>query len=340
MIPLLIHLDIRDQFARLEWEQRKRLLQATAVMSEDGPSKWTFPPAEITLGRDRFENVQPFEYNRVKMQVPEGENDYINASMIKLGRFNYIAAQAPMESTVTHFWNMIDRYHRKDINLRIVMLTNFHEFNEQKCYTYFPEDLGTIADYESRPTDTDYQRLYRIETASVTDEARTANYTQRTLKVKKTGLIKQLEIRRDHNFREFEVEHAHFHGWQDSSVPQGIAKDGLIAMIRALFDYPEQATLVVHDSAGVGRTGVYIALDMLLCGLDNGTWSSETSGEEADEEEDPIFAVVNNLRKQRINMVQNEAQYAFLYEVLRVEWIRKFGKKAKSPTIAATDWSS
>jgi protein-tyrosine phosphatase len=80
---------------------------------------------------------------------------------------------------------------------------------------------------------------------------------------------------------------------------------------------------IVHCSAGVGRTGTFIALEFLIGELQGGAWEGWDQGPMA--HSDPIYDTVNQLRMQRKTMVQAYEQYAFLYEVLRKIWEEKYG---------------
>jgi protein-tyrosine phosphatase len=80
---------------------------------------------------------------------------------------------------------------------------------------------------------------------------------------------------------------------------------------------------IVHCSAGVGRTGTFVALEFLMGELQGGAWEGWDEGPMA--HTDPIYETVNQLRMQRKTMVQAYEQYAFLYEVLQKVWEEKYG---------------
>lgn len=101
--------------------------------------------------------------------------------------------------------------------------------------------------------------------------------------------------------------------WPDHSKPQADTRAALLQLIKtSASKCPPGTPRVVHCSAGVGRTGTFIALDHLLQELDSGQLLNVT-----DPETDPVFETVNQLREQRMMMVYNEMQLQFLYEVLR-----------------------
>jgi len=85
-------LEIHGQFIDLEWQQRNRLAQGLQAPAPDTSSQWARVSGEDVAKRNRYMNVDPFVNNRVRLKVPEGHSDYINASPIKL---KSIGAQAP-----------------------------------------------------------------------------------------------------------------------------------------------------------------------------------------------------------------------------------------------------
>lgn len=118
------------------------------------------------------------------------------------------------------------------------------------------------------------------------------------------------------------VWHFLFAGWADYSKPEGSDREALLELIKlsAAKSGPDNPR-VVHCSAGVGRTGTFIALDHLLQELESGQLLQV-----ADPETDPVFETVNQMREQRMMMVYNEMQMQFIYEVLREQTDIKLGK--------------
>lgn len=146
------------------------------------------------------------------------------------------------------------------------------------------------------------------------------------------------------------VWHLLYEAWPDYFLPEDINRASLLSLIRLSADRADSAAFahsgqrnprIVHCSAGVGRSGTFIALDFLLTELEEGALDAPPYGTEASgvvgqseseeqeelllqaEEYDPVFAVVDQLRRQRMMMVQSEAQFAFLYEVLREKWLER-----------------
>ncbi|KAL2256994.1 hypothetical protein VTK26DRAFT_797 [Humicola hyalothermophila] len=138
--------DIENKFTELVWRERDRVLQSINNPSPD--FRWARVTGPHLRLLDRYMNIQPWHNNRVKLQVPEGHVDYINASPIVLEPTThpgasapgeparYIAMQGPKQSSVDHVWRMVvEQLGNPGV---IVMLTETHEGHLEKCYPYFP----------------------------------------------------------------------------------------------------------------------------------------------------------------------------------------------------------
>lgn len=270
--------------------------------------------------------MEPFAANRIHLQVPEGENDYINASPITLGKRKYIATQGPKDTGVGHFWRMVQE---QNVGV-VVMLTQTHEAGKEKCWAYFPVGDG------------DEERVVRaeeegwkgeVELEAVRDDAQARSQ------------VRQLKLRTSKDGAETverDVHHLLFAGWPDFLVPEGEDRAALVELVRmsaALSSSSSAASLesslpqalasvdparprIVHCSAGVGRSGTFIALDYLLHLLHTGEL------DRLSDDDDPIVEIVDSLRQQRMMMVQGEGQFMFLYEVLRELWLARANSQA------------
>ncbi|KAK3611221.1 hypothetical protein CHS0354_002117 [Potamilus streckersoni] len=229
---------------------------------------------------NRYKSMYPYDFNRVVLkrdltQSTENldESDYINASHIKdyEGRRKYIACQGPTDKTIYDFWWMI---WQEKIEC-IVMLTNLVEMGKVKCKQYWPEEGEAV--YGSVKV-----KLIRVEAGP--------EYVKRSLDITVGDKSRR-------------VAQFHYKAWPDKDVPDtawslvGFWKDVRKRKICG------EGPMVVHCSAGVGRTGTFIALDIICNDV------SET-GHVA------IMRCVDNLREQRVNMVQTANQYMFLHEVV------------------------
>lgn len=207
----------------------------------------------------------------------------------------------------------------KDVAV-IVMLTQTFEAGREKCAQYFPlnaEQASMIlSEEESDPsmTDESTQEEPREPIGKVT-------LLESTSDAKSRSEIRKLELTIGSESKI--VWHFLFAGWPDYSKPEGSDREALLELIKLSASKaggPENPR-VVHCSAGVGRTGTFIALDHLLQELESGQLLQV-----ADPETDPVFETVNQMREQRMMMVYNEMQMQFIYEVLREQTDIKLGK--------------
>nr|XP_036860605.1 receptor-type tyrosine-protein phosphatase C [Manis javanica] len=238
--------------------------------------------------KNRYVDILPYDYNRVELSDVNGDagSNYINASYIdgfKEPR-KYIAAQGPRDETVDDFWRMI--WEQKATV--IVMVTRCEEGNRNKCAEYWPSvEQGTRAFGDIIVKVTEYKRCpdYIIQKLNITNK-----------REKATGR---------------EVTHVQFTSWPDHGVPED---PHLLLKLRRrvnAFSNFFSGPVVVHCSAGVGRTGTYIGIDAMLEGL------------EAENKVD-VYGYVVKLRRQRCLMVQVEAQYILIHQAL-VEY-NQFGE--------------
>lgn len=201
----------------------------------------------------------------------------------------------------------------------IVMLTQTFEGGREKCSQYFPLDLNqpamALSAEESDPFVSD-------ESDGQEDAGIVGKVTllETTFDPKAHSEIRKLELTIGSESKI--VWHFLFAGWADYSKPEGDDRQALLELItlsasKCSTDNPR----VVHCSAGVGRTGTFIALDHLLRELESGQLLRVT-----DSETDPVFETVNQMREQRMMMVYNEMQMQFIYEVLRERTDVKLGK--------------
>ncbi|KIW00933.1 uncharacterized protein PV09_07673 [Verruconis gallopava] len=304
--------DIQAKFIDLEWQQRTRIAEGKQPNST---SQWVFLPSDTTLPRNRYANVEVFANNRVKLKVPEGHSDYINASPIKLKttksntQKNFIATQGPKEGIHGHIWRMV--WQECPGPAVIVMLTQTHEAGREKCFQYFPLNMEnpTMDITEDDEFNDDFKASLTLK-GITEDEA-----TQST--------IREMELKTESGESKT-IWHLLFTGWPDFSIPEDDSRDALVRLIQLSAEKNANADSprIVHCSAGVGRSGTFIALDWLISELEEGGF------DDLDDENDPIVDLVDALRQQRMMMVQSEAQFHFLYDLTRQLWNdRQEGRK-------------
>ncbi|XP_049911395.1 receptor-type tyrosine-protein phosphatase C isoform X2 [Epinephelus moara] len=245
-------------------------------------SRFTVKEAKkpCNVPKNRYVDILPYDYNRVQLTTGNGEAgcDYINASFIDGYKESkkYIAAQGPKEETVSDFWRMV----WEQQSSIIVMVTRCEEGNRVKCAQYWP---STEREAE----------IFEEFIVKLNSEDYCPDYTIRRL---------TLTNKREKN-SEREVTHIQFMSWPDHGVP---GEPHLLLKLRRrvnAFKNFFSGPIVVHCSAGVGRTGTYIGIDAMMEGL------------EAEGRVD-IYGYVVRLRRQRCLMVQVEAQYILIHQAL------------------------
>nr|XP_033789914.1 receptor-type tyrosine-protein phosphatase mu isoform X4 [Geotrypetes seraphini] len=243
---------------------------------EGQSASWDSAKKDENRMKNRYGNIIAYDHSRVRLQPLEGESnsDYINGNYIDgYHRPNhYIATQGPMQETVYDFWRMV--WHENTAS--IVMVTNLVEVGRVKCCKYWPDDTEIYKDV----------KVTLIETELL------AEYVIRTFAVEKRGAD---EIR--------EIRQFHFTGWPDHGVPYHAT--GLLGFVRQVKSKspPNAGPLVVHCSAGAGRTGCFIVIDIMLD-------MAEREGVV------DIYNCVRELRSRRVNMVQTEEQYVFIHDAI------------------------
>uniref|UniRef100_A0A8C1T298 Receptor-type tyrosine-protein phosphatase S n=1 Tax=Cyprinus carpio TaxID=7962 RepID=A0A8C1T298_CYPCA len=226
--------------------------------------------------KNRLVNIMPYESTRVCLQPIRGVegSDYINASFIDGYRQQkaYIATQGPLAETTEDFWRMLWE-HNSTI---VVMLTKLREMGREKCHQYWPAERSARYQY------------------FVVDPMAEYNMPQYILREFKVTDARDGQSR---TVRQFQ-----FTDWPEQGVPK--SGEGFIDFIGQVHKTKEQfgqdGPISVHCSAGVGRTGVFITLSIVL----------ERMRYEGVVD---IFQTVKMLRTQRPAMVQTEDQYQFCY---------------------------
>ncbi|KAL4991378.1 protein-tyrosine phosphatase-like protein [Aspergillus falconensis] len=306
-------LDIRHKFEELEYMQGTRILEGSRA--NDPSHRWALDADPEVRARNRYANVQAWANSRIRLRVPEGECDFINASPIVLRdsvsqeERKYIATQGPRLDDLYHFWNMV--FHETEDVAVVVMLTQTMEAGREKCSQYFPLELENPTMYLRQDNSGPCVESKEQELGDG-DALGQITLVESTWNPECRSEVRQLQL--TFGSKSKAVWHFLFAGWADYSKPVGEDRDALLHLIKlsASKASSSQNPRIVHCSAGVGRTGTFIALDHLLQELESGQLLKVT-----DEEIDPVFEAVNLMREQRMMMVYNEMQLIFIYEVLR-----------------------
>uniref|UniRef100_A0AAQ4PJE8 protein-tyrosine-phosphatase n=1 Tax=Gasterosteus aculeatus aculeatus TaxID=481459 RepID=A0AAQ4PJE8_GASAC len=257
---------------------------------EGQSAPWDSAKKDENRMKNRYGNIIAYDHSRVRLQPQDGDggSDYINANYVDV--ILYISG--PMQETAYDFWRMV----WQENTAAIVMVTNLvevgrvsshrhtHSISQSasvrspsvKCCKYWPDDTEIYGD----------MKVTLIETQLLSE------YVIRTFAVEKRGVA---EIR--------EIRQFHFTGWPDHGVP--LHATGLLGFIRRIkAKNPTTAgPTVVHCSAGAGRTGCFIVVDIMLD-------MAEREGVV------DIYNCVRELRARRVNMVQTEEQYVFIHDAI------------------------
>uniref|UniRef100_U3DLS7 Receptor-type tyrosine-protein phosphatase S n=1 Tax=Callithrix jacchus TaxID=9483 RepID=U3DLS7_CALJA len=269
--------DMAEHTERLKANDSLKLSQEYESIDPGQQFTWEHSNLEVNKPKNRYANVIAYDHSRVILQPIEGivGSDYINANYVDGYRRQnaYIATQGPLPETFGDFWRMV----WEQRSATIVMMTRLEEKSRIKCDQYWP----------NRGTET-----YGFIQVTLLDTIELATFCVRTFSLHKNGSSEKREV------RQFQ-----FTAWPDHGVPE--YPTPFLAFLRRVktCNPPDAGPIVVHCSAGVGRTGCFIVIDAMLERI-------------KPEKTVDVYGHVTLMRSQRNYMVQTEDQYSFIHEAL------------------------
>ncbi|CAD6191262.1 unnamed protein product [Caenorhabditis auriculariae] len=256
--------------------------------------------SHLHYARNRYRDILPYDHNRVTIQKgDENPDGYMNASFIQVpgGETKFIAAQAPLPATLDEWWKMIDE-HQVYV---IVILCKLVEMNKIKCERYWPAEVETSEIFG------DYEITLEKEQTFEDDEYLLRVLTMRNLETDGVREIHQL----------------HYREWPDHGCPSG--EKQLLNMVEEMVALHERTSatspILVHCSAGVGRTGTIIAVNHIRERMKAAKL-------------DPVdlYQLVLTLRRQRASMVQTQDQFQFVHKCVATYFRQHLGIPEPEPT--------
>jgi receptor-type tyrosine-protein phosphatase F len=278
--------------------------------------------APANFNKNRYRNVLALDSTRVELPPDEDRGDYINANWIS-GTFDdqphrFIATQGPLDETAADFWRMVWRY-RVGV---IVMLAKQIEGNRVKCSTYWPGLVSNYARYSFRGPEEGF--TVELELKSTEKNPLSG------------AVLRQFLMTRLDTGEERSIMHFQHVDWPDHGIPEttdefleleaettqanlavasqnlGKLSDELRAQLSSGTQVDaERPPIVVHCSAGIGRTGSYVLIENVLERLEHDLRRRPNR--------EPRVNLVNEflrLRRQRDGMVQTEEQYLFCWKAV------------------------
>ncbi|PAV82883.1 hypothetical protein WR25_21151 [Diploscapter pachys] len=289
-ISLLQHLDPNTNKTGLAEEFEKVPTNESYLSKREGKR-------DVNVNKNRYKNIVPYDHTRVVLkevgQNP-GDTDYINANYIRipggpplylLSDKVYISTQGCLPHTVVDFWKMVWQE-----NCRVIVMTTKEiERAKSKCERYWPDlnferKIGLLL-------------IKNVEEIVVKNDVNEDSYIKRKLVVTNGDSPPR------------ELSHLQFVSWPDLGCPDH--PEHVLDFLDAVDDAWEKtpnpkSPIVVHCSAGIGRTGTFIVIDVLLNQIKKRGRSCPID----------IPKTVECIRGQRSGMVQTEAQYCFLYKAI------------------------
>lgn len=262
--------------------------------------------------KNRFMSVLANEYSRVRLS--KDDSLYINANHVNGNIFNvkhnYVACQAPLPDCICEFWEMV---YEQNSSIIVMLASEINESGKEF------DDLDPFSDYQKRRRVDQYwpNENESIQYGNLIIESKSVNTFQN-----ETLIIREFSIEKKggdkHN-----IQMLHFYGWPDMGVPD---MEPFLKLLNRINEYiysnPQQGPIILHCLAGVGRTGTFAAIHLILTQVKNFL----NDNFECNSKYFPfnIYKTVMELKRARVGMVQEQEQYFFIYSAI-IEGCKKLG---------------
>jgi len=292
--------EFKDNMNKRNFELEYKLLRRLTESQMHAQCLKEYNPEIAKL--NRYNNIIPFKHTMVELPGkgdPETKNEadtYINASFISTSKKDdtkaFIATQGPVEASKSHFWRMV---WVNNVSV-VIMLCNFKENGKAQCDNYWCDKTGQ-SPFESEGL--------RVKLLEENDMGKDVHY--RKFSVENTNPDEPSEPKT--------VVHYQWLGWPDHGIPKDDDFDSIENLLSIMHEEKKKAIsgpIVIHCSAGIGRTGTLLSifnLDMVLKG------NLKKKGDEK-KIRLSVFGTVRRLREQRWGMVNTKDQYSLVYKFI------------------------
>ncbi|XP_071490732.1 receptor-type tyrosine-protein phosphatase mu-like [Diadema antillarum] len=280
--PIPVH-ELQAYIEHKKAEKGNGLIQEYQMLKSNQLHPWNVASKEQNKAKNRFENIIAYDHSRVVLETVDGDphSDYYNANYIRnfRGEKVIIASQAPNEASLTDFWRMIWQENVETV----VMVTALTQNGKDECTQYWPE--------ETRSINIGNFSIFLFEEHTFSDH-----------------VIRELDVKMGRSEEKRTVTQFHYMSWSKKEVPEDYTTllDFVDVVLRHHTTMPlfkRNRPMLVHCSAGAGRTGTFLTLYNMLFMM-------------REIEKVDIFGFVNQMRENRIKMVDTQDQYLFIYNAL------------------------
>ncbi|CAJ0606587.1 unnamed protein product [Cylicocyclus nassatus] len=278
-----------------KWVQRALDMGVDALRGEyRSLARYTLPEmtceafkANQEAGRNRYQDVPCQDQFRVVLKWPGAPTDYVHANYVgtPVSEKRFICAQGPLDGTIPEFWMMV----LQEESETIIMLTNCIERGKFKCSAYWPDRVGETKTFSG------------IEITNLQIRAMSPDEPSVALS------ILSVKFPKDGGFETREVRHYQWLDWPDRGVPPiRLTSMELLSRVRGT-----RKPIIVHCSAGIGRTGTIVAIEYILERMQAGVECAA------------MCELLKELRNHRAYSIQNDLQYLYVHRVILCYFLEK-----------------